>query len=125
MRDFLYKLVERLHHEGRPLSRNKHFHTFEEAGGRRALRIDRHLRDLEAQLARLMARGERPRVRELPARGAQLVISDPRLLVVRTATLTAEEVALLLRHPAGRWALGSGDDHAGEVAAAARGSLRR
>src|SRR5438105_7484128 len=106
MRDFLYKLVQRLHHRERPLSRNKHFHVFQ-GGARRALRIDRHLRDLEAQLELLRLRGERPRVRELPGGGAQLVISDPRLSVVRTATLAFEEVELLRRSPAGEWALGS------------------
>ena len=46
MRDFLYRLVQRLHDEARPLSRNKHFHVFGDAESRRALRIDRHLRDL-------------------------------------------------------------------------------
>jgi hypothetical protein len=117
MRDFLYKLVERLHHQGRPLSRNKHFHTFE-SGGKRALRIDRHLRDLEEQLARLMSRGERPRVRALASGGVQIVISDPRLLVVRTATLTGEEVALLRRHPAGEWALGAAEDAAASTGSA-------
>ena len=105
MRDFLYRLVQRLHEEGRPLSRNKHFHSFDDAGTQRALHIDRHLRDLEAQLEVLEARGERPRVRALPAGGAQLVLSDPRLSVVRTATLTAEELALLRQHRAGAWAL--------------------
>jgi len=106
MREFLYKLVERLHAEGRPLSRNKHFHSFE-GGARRALRIDRHLRDLETHLEALRARNEPPRVRWLPGDGVQVVISDPRLSVVRTATLTAEEVAIVRQTEAGRWALGA------------------
>jgi hypothetical protein len=105
MREFLYRLVERLHSDARPLSRNKHFHAF--AGETRgALRIDRHLRDLESDLSALMARGERPRVRALRGGGVQLVICHPALAVVRTATLSAEEAALLARHPAGAWALG-------------------
>jgi hypothetical protein len=104
MREFLYKLVERLRDEGRPLSRNKHFHAFEGSASR-ALRIDRHLRDLEEQLERQRVRGERPRVRALPAGGAQIVLSDPRLQVVRTATLTGEEVELLRKSEAGSWAL--------------------
>ena len=108
MREFLYKLVERLHAEGRPLSRNKHFHSFE-GGARRALRIDRHLRDLEAQLSALRERNEPPRVRALPGGAVQVVISDPRLSVVRTATLTAEEVAILRQGEAGEWALGAAD----------------
>ncbi len=126
MRDFLYKLVQRLHDQGRPLSRNKHFHSFEGGTGR-ALRIDRHLRDLEAHLAAMQERGERPRVRALAGGGAQVVLSDPRLSVVRTATLSSEEVALLRRHPAGEWALAPAqlDDEESAQGAAATGSPRR
>jgi hypothetical protein len=105
MRDFFYKLVQRLHDSGRPLSRNKHFLTFADGGARRALHIDRHLRDLEAALERARERDERPRLRAMPDGGVQIVLSDPRLLVVRTALLTREEVALLKNHPAGAWAL--------------------
>jgi len=104
MRDFLYRLVRRLHEEARPLSRNKHFHAFAgEAQG--ALRIDRHLRDLEQHLQLLRDHGQRPRVRALPGGGVQLVLPHPTLSVVRTATLSAEEAALLVQHPAGAWAL--------------------
>jgi hypothetical protein len=105
MRDFLYRLVQRLHEEARPLSRNKHFHVFE-GESRRALHIDRHLRDLEQHLQLLRERGQRPRVRALPGGRVQLVLPHPSLSVVRTATLSAEEVALLARSPAGAWALG-------------------
>ncbi|MGE5048513.1 MAG: hypothetical protein ACM3PC_08110 [Deltaproteobacteria bacterium] len=105
MREFLHRLLQRLHEEARPLSRNKHFHAFAGDCGR-ALRIDRHLRDLEAHLDMLRASGERPRVRVLPDGGVQLVLPHPTLAVVRTASLSAEEAALLARHPAGAWALG-------------------
>ena len=105
MREFLYRLVERLHEEARPLSRNRHFHSFQ-GETHRALRIDRHLRDLELHLAELQAQNERPRVRALPGGGVQLVLGHPRLAIVRTASLTAEEALLLARHPAGAWALG-------------------
>ena len=105
MRAFIYRLVQRLHEEARPLSRNKHFHAF--AGeARRALSIDRHLRDLEQHLELLRERGERPRLRALPGGGVQMVLPHPTLAVVRTATLSVEEVALLVKHPAGAWALG-------------------
>ena len=108
MREFLYRLVRRLHEEARPLSRNKHFHAFTGEAGR-ALRIDRHLRDLEQHLELLRARGERPRMRRLGGGSVQFVLQHPTLAVVRTATLSAEEVALLASSPAGAWALGSGD----------------
>ncbi len=105
MREFLYKLVQRLHEEARPLSRNRHFHAFAGEAGR-ALHIDRHLRDLEVHLQTLRDRGERPRVRALPGGGVQLVLHHPTLMLVRTATLSAEEARLLSQHPAGAWALG-------------------
>ena len=116
MRDFLYRLVQRLHDEGRPLSRNRHFHAFE-GGAKKALRIDRHLRDLEAQLALLHERGERPRVRAMSGGRVQLVLQDRRLSVVRTATLTTEEVGLLRQHPAGAWALATPEDSAEQMEA--------
>ncbi len=87
------------------MSRNRHFHVFSGGGGKSALRIDRHLRDLEQHLEALQARGERPRVTRLDDGGAQIVLADARLSVVRTATLSAEDVALLKKHPAGAWAL--------------------
>src|SRR3984893_9718939 len=100
MPEVLYRLVPRLIAEARPLSRNKHFHVF--AGeSRRALRIDRHLRDLEVQLAALQLYGERPRVLALPGGGGRLGLRDRRVAVVRTATLSPEEAELLARHPAG------------------------
>jgi hypothetical protein len=116
MREFLYRLVQRLHDEARPLSRNKHFHAFE-GESRRALRIDRHLRDLEAHLEKLRENGTRPRVRALPDGGVQLVLPHPTLAVVRTATLSPEEAALLARHPAGAWALGNVESAPAEPAA--------
>lgn len=119
MREFLYRLVQRLQEEARPLSRNKHFHAF--AGeARRALRIDRHLRDLAHHLELLRERGDRPRVRPLAGGAVQMVLKHPTLCVVRTATLSAEEVALLLRSPAGAWALGHEDAQDGASKPAAK-----
>src|SRR3954463_15074724 len=120
MREFLYRLVQRLHDEARPLSRNRHFHTFV-GEARRALRIDRHLRDLEQHLELLRARGERPRVRALRGGPAQLILPPPTLAVVRTATLSPEEVALIAKSPAGAWALGEVDAEAARTRAADQG----
>jgi hypothetical protein len=121
MREFLYRLVQRLHDEARPLSRNKHFHTFTDPGSQRALRIDRHLRDLEEHLTGMRERGELPRVRHLADGSVQLVLRDPDLAMVRTATLTADEARLLSRHPAGAWALGLPTREQVSVAAARKG----
>ncbi len=109
MREFLYRLVQRLQEEARPLSRNKHFHAFV-GEARRALRIDRHLRDLLDHLQLLQGAGERPRVRTLSGGAVQLMLKHPTLSVVRTATLAPEEVALLARTPAGAWALGRDEE---------------
>ena len=107
MREFFHRLLQRLHDEARPLSRNKHFHALSDGDGKRALRADRHLRDLEDHLEALRQHGERPRVRRLPGGAVQLVLSHPRLALARTATLSAEEARLLAHHPAGAWALGA------------------
>src|SRR3954469_10766823 len=99
MREFLYRLVQRLHDEARPLSRNRHFHTF--AGeARRALRIDRHLRYLEQPLELPPDRGGRPPVHALRGGTVQPSLPHPTLAVVRTATLSPEEVALIAKSPA-------------------------
>jgi hypothetical protein len=121
MREFLYRLVQRLHDEARPLSRNRHFHTFADADSRRALRIDRHLRDLELRLTDLRERGEPPRVRYLPDGSVQLVLRHRDLAMVRTATLSADEARLLARHPAGAWALGLPTGEQVSAAAARKG----
>jgi len=122
MRGFLQRLVERLHDGERPLSRNRHFHVF--AGpSKAALRIDRHLRDLETQLAAMQARGERPHVRRLADGGAQLVLTDRKMAVVRTATLPASDVALLMRDPIGVWAFG--EEQAAEIAPPSSASGRQ
>src|SRR5260370_41698950 len=106
MRAFIYRLVQRLDEEARPLSRNKHFHAF--AGeARRALSIDRHLRDLEQHLELLRERGERPRLRALPGGGVQMELPHPTLAVVRTATLSAGDEAQLVQHPSCAGALGA------------------
>jgi hypothetical protein len=116
MREFFHRLLTRLHDEARPLSRNKHFHTLSDSAGRRALRADRHLRDLEEHLAALQLHGERPRVRRLADGGVQIAFNHPRLALARTATLSAEEARLLARHPAGAWALcAQADDEAQPV----------
>jgi transcriptional regulator of NAD metabolism len=105
MREFFNRLLVRLHQQGRPLSRNKHFHTF--TGETHAvLRVDRHLRDLEEHLDLLRTRNIAPKVRGLRDGSIQLILRHPDLALVRTATLSAEEAALLVQHPAGAWALG-------------------
>ena len=52
---FVRRLVERLLTKGRPLSRNRHFHTFDTPEGRVALRIARRLRALHRSTVRCAA----------------------------------------------------------------------
>lgn len=54
---FVHRLVERLLTEGRPLSRNRHFHTFDTPEGRTALRLARRLRALHRSTVRCAAEG--------------------------------------------------------------------
>ena len=54
---FVRRLVERLLTEGRPLSRNRHFHTFDTPEGRVAFRVARRLRALQRSTARCAAEG--------------------------------------------------------------------
>ncbi len=59
---FVRKLVLRLFDEGAPLSRNRHFHTFETEEGRRALRISKRLKALRADITKCRAEGGDSRV---------------------------------------------------------------
>ncbi len=60
MDPFVRRLVERLHDPGAPLSRNRHFHAFENPQGKAALRISKRLKALQADIARCHAEGSRP-----------------------------------------------------------------
>jgi len=100
MDSFVRRLVERLLEPSRPLSRNRHFHTFETPEGRRALTLARRLRGLARDVRRCSERGLPPEVREGGINGSlrvELVFDD--LAGRRTAFLTGEEYALLLRVP--------------------------
>jgi hypothetical protein len=57
MDSFVRRLVKRLLEEGRPLSRNRHFHTFDTPEGRTALRTARRLRALHRDVLRALEEG--------------------------------------------------------------------
>jgi hypothetical protein len=95
---FVERVVRRLREE-RGFSRNRHFLAFASAEGRRALRIHRHLRSIERDLAAgahvTIARdGDRVRLDLRSKRGA------------RTAWLTFDELRLLSGSAPVRAALG-------------------
>lgn len=93
MQPFVYRLVERLTREERPLSRNRHFHTFESPEGREALRVARLLRSVARDIAaspspvRLAEAEERIRL-EIPVEGG-----------TRTTWLTRAQYEILRRMP--------------------------
>jgi len=50
MDPFVRRLIQRMHDPARPLSRNRHFHTFSTPEGRLALRTSRRLRSLQQDI---------------------------------------------------------------------------
>lgn len=62
MDPFVRKLVLRLFDEGAPLSRNRHFHTFESPEGKQAMRISRRLKALQLDIAKCREAGGDSRV---------------------------------------------------------------
>jgi len=112
MDSFVRRLVERLLTEGRPLSRNRHFHTFDTPEGRTALRTARRLRALARDVTRCLAGGGRvslqARPGHAPARALELCIAQR--VGTHRAFLSQEEVELLRALPGLALALGSDAD---------------
>jgi len=108
MDSFVRRLVERLVAEGGPLSRNRHFHTFDTPEGRSALRIARRLRALQRDVLRCLADGGRVEVRRLPDRPAahDLEMCLFHRVGTHRAFLGREELELLRALPGVAEALG-------------------
>jgi hypothetical protein len=95
---FVRKLVLRLFDEGAPLSRNRHFHTFETDEGKRALRISRRLKALKADIGRCRAEGGEPVIVSTQEGDVVRVhISLKSLRSTRNTTLEQGEYELLQR----------------------------
>ncbi len=105
----MLRLVRRLCDESQPLSRNRHFHAFHSAEGRRALRISRRLKSLQRDLLACLEAGRSARYRTIEVEdGAQRI----ELRLERThgfsiARLHPAEFELLQELPGVRAALGS------------------
>ena len=99
MDPFVRKLVVRLFDEGQPLSRNRHFHTFETDEGKRAMRISKRLRALQRDIVQARGEGSEPRVhRATDENGVVKVeISLVHLKARRVTTLDEAEFELLGR----------------------------
>lgn len=99
VKHLLYRIVRRLRDPDQPLSRNRHFATFDAPEGRRALHIHRQLRSLEDDI---LSQGDPGRLRVIAPEGATRVrieVGLPRTRASRTAFLTREELDLLLESP--------------------------
>lgn len=110
MDPFVRRLVQRLFEPGSGLSRNRHFHTFDNPEGKQALRVSKRLRALARDIAACRAEGGTPSVmREQDAAGGVTVAVElARLKSKRTTRLPEDEFELLLQLPEVRAALGSG-----------------
>ena len=107
MDPFVRKLVLRLFDEGAPLSRNRHFHTFDSPEGKQAMRISRRLRALQADIARCRQAGGDSRVEATTsAEGVvKIEIRLEHLRSKRITTLDEAEFELLRNLPGVRDAL--------------------
>lgn len=98
MDPFVRKLVLRIFDEGAPLSRNRHFHTFETEEGRRALRISKRLRALQADIAKCRQEGGESQVSSSrEGDEVKVQISIKALRSTRQTTLDEAEYELLRR----------------------------
>ncbi len=89
-------LVARMHEPGAPISRNKHFHTFDNPLGRQALEVSRRLKALQQAIAHA---GAKPSVRRLEGKKLQVEISFSALRARRTTVIEEAEFELLCQLP--------------------------
>ncbi|MFB1482563.1 hypothetical protein [Corallococcus sp. RDP092CA] len=107
MDPFVRRLVERLHDPSRPLSRNRHFHTFDTPEGRMALKVFRRLRSLQQDILACHKEGRRARIcRQLnPDGDHRIELWMERVAGRRVSMLQPAEYELLARLPGVRDAL--------------------
>jgi hypothetical protein len=107
MDPFVRRLIQRMHDPARPLSRNRHFHTFSTPEGRLALRTSRRLLSLQQDI---QACGEESQ----PARFVRHALGDGRYRIEiilertngrRVSFVAEEEFELLLELPGVRGVL--------------------
>jgi hypothetical protein len=101
MDPFVRRLVERLHDPTRPLSRNRHFHTFDTPEGRSALRVSRRLKSLQRDIIACHKEGSRARFyrQEGPEGQLRIELLLERIQGRRMALLQEAEFELLSQLP--------------------------
>ena len=107
MDPFVRRLVERLTDPTRPLSRNRHFHTFDNPEGKQALRIARRPQALRHDIEKCLLEGGQPSARPAEPRSPQrqVEVSFASLKSRRRTLLEADEFELLCALPGMRAAL--------------------
>lgn len=107
MDPFVRRLVERLNDPSHPLSRNRHFHTFDNPEGKQALRISRRLQALRHDIEQCQREGNQPIARTLDPKNAQKQVELELVGIKsrRRTVLEADEFELLCQMPGMRAAL--------------------
>jgi hypothetical protein len=107
MDPFVRRLIERMHDPSAPLTRNRHFHTFDTPEGKRALKTSRRLLSLQKDILACRKEGRLAKVSASKnATGAhRLELSLERIKGRRTALLEEDEFELLTQLPGVREAL--------------------
>jgi hypothetical protein len=108
MDPFVRKLVLRLFDEGAPLSRNRHFHTFDSPEGRKALRVSKRLKTLQREIEACSRAGGDSGVRAAPSADGRVRVELRHAPAkgLHVATLEHWEYELLRSLPGVRDALG-------------------
>ena len=101
MDPFVRRLVERLNDPSRPLSRNRHFHTFETPEGKAALKVSRRLRSLQRDILACVQEGRPPRLlrKQLEDGEHRIELIFDRVKGSRTSVLKDAELELLRKLP--------------------------
>jgi len=107
MHDYVRRLVVRIGERGRPMSRNRHFHTFATPLGRRALKLSRHLHSIAHDIVTQARIGGRIVVEKIGGEkpGVRLSMELDHVKARHTAYLTRSEWELLLEDESVREAL--------------------
>ncbi|HCF58685.1 MAG TPA: hypothetical protein DFS52_11920 [Myxococcales bacterium] len=98
MKGYVQRLVALLCDSEVRLSRNRHFSTFDNPDGRRALRISRELRSLARDIVAQAEAGNPVRIERVEENGAlvRVLVDIAQLKARRTAFLSPEEFEILL-----------------------------
>lgn len=107
MDPFVRRLIERLHDPSRPLTRNRHFHTFETPEGKLALRTSRRLKSLQRDILACASEGGRAKLTKASRteEDVRVELSLDSISGKRTSILREDELELLVQLPGVRDAL--------------------